>query len=195
MIGGARTNRLLVGHFLDHRHFCTCVMQSLVNELWHTNQLVVVVVRKENSFIFRFYDAEDMEYALVGGPWAIRGGLLILDYWRSFDRLADIKVREYALWVQLYNLPFEAFIVEAGEILGEALGEYVHVDVDEAFPRHFRYLRLRVSVTPDSTLAASFYLELPDCVPRWIECRYERVYKLFRTCGRVGHTYPNVSCC
>lgn len=39
--------------------------------------------------------------------------------------LWDIRVREYALWVRLYNLPFEAFTVEAGEFLGEVLGEAV----------------------------------------------------------------------
>lgn len=104
--------------------------------------------------------------------------------------MSSFRVRQYALWVRLYNLPFEAFTKAAGEFLGEALVEVVEVDVNDVFPRHFRYLRIKVTVTPESTLVGGFYLTIPGSLPRWIECRYERIYKFCRACGRVGHTYP-----
>ncbi|KAH7836633.1 hypothetical protein Vadar_003762 [Vaccinium darrowii] len=79
---------------------------------------------------------------------------------------------------------------EAGEILGQALGEDVTVDIDDFFPRHFHYLRVNIFVTPDSILVPGFFLDIPGGEPRWIECRYERIYKFCRLCGRIGHTYP-----
>ncbi|KAH7845117.1 hypothetical protein Vadar_010107 [Vaccinium darrowii] len=188
--GERRMERLLVGQFLDRRHFSTRDMQLLVNELWHTRQPVLVVARNDNAFVFRFYAEEDLAHAYSRGPWLIRGGLLVLDYWHLYDALSQIRVRRFAIWVQLHNLPFEAFTREAGEIMGQALGDEVTVDIDDVFPRQFRYLRVCVTITPETTLVPGFFLDIPGGQPRWIECRYERLYRFCRSCGRIGHTYP-----
>ncbi|KAH7848355.1 hypothetical protein Vadar_001837 [Vaccinium darrowii] len=74
--------------------------------------------------------------------------------------------------------------------MGLALGGDVTVDVDDVFPRQFHYLRVCVSITSDSTLVPSFFLDIPSGEPRWIKCRYECVYKVCRACGHIGHTYP-----
>ncbi|KAH7840296.1 hypothetical protein Vadar_015268 [Vaccinium darrowii] len=165
-------------------------MQLFVNELWHTSQPVLVVARHLNSFVFRFYSEEDLEHAISRGPWLIRGGLLVLDYRHFYDHLKMIRVRRFHLWVQLHKLPFEAFTREAGGIMGLALRGDVTVDVDDVFPRQFRYLRVCVSITPDSMLVQGFFLDIPGGEPRRIECRYKRVSKVCRACGRIGHTYP-----
>ncbi|KAH7839091.1 hypothetical protein Vadar_034767 [Vaccinium darrowii] len=165
-------------------------MQLFVNELWYTRQPVLVVARRLNFFVFRFYAEEDMDHAISRGPWLIRGGLLVLDYWHFYNALEHIKVRRFSMWVQLHNLPFEAFTREPGEILRQALAEEVTVFVDDVFPRQFRYLHVCISLTPETTLVLGFFLEIPDGQPRWIECRYERLYKFCRSCGRMGHTYP-----
>ncbi|KAG5540283.1 hypothetical protein RHGRI_020500 [Rhododendron griersonianum] len=116
---------------------------------------------------------------------------MVMDGWLDYDALEDIRVREYSLWVRLYNLPFEAFTRATGDVLGEVFGGCLTVDVDEVFPRNFGYLRPRIVVTLDSTLVGGFYLNIPHGSHRWIDCQYERVYKFCRACGRVGHTYPN----
>lgn len=59
VVGIDRMEKLVVGQFLDRRHFNTRVMQSLVNELWHTNQPVRIVARRENTFVFRFFNLQD----------------------------------------------------------------------------------------------------------------------------------------
>lgn len=121
--------------FLDRRHLSTRDMQLLVNELWHTRQPVLVVDRWHNSFVSRFYSEADLEHAISRGPWLIRGGLMVLDYWHFYDALSQIRVRRFYLRVQLHSLPLEAFSREAGEILGQALGEDVTVNIDDVFPR------------------------------------------------------------
>lgn len=43
---------------------------------------------------------------------------------------------------------------------------------------------------PEAPLVGGFYLTILGLEkPRWIECRYNRVYKFCRACGMVGHTY------
>ncbi|KAI8009335.1 hypothetical protein LOK49_LG06G01716 [Camellia lanceoleosa] len=34
-----------------------------------------------------------------------------------------------------------------------------------------------------------FFLQCQDGEDRWIECRYERIFKICHNCGKIGHTY------
>ncbi|KAH7836927.1 hypothetical protein Vadar_007492 [Vaccinium darrowii] len=95
--------------------------------------------RMERLLVGQFLD-QDLEHAYGRGPWLIRGGLSVLDYWHMYDALEHIRVCRFAMWVPLHNLPFEAFTREAGEVMGQALGTDVTVDIDDFFPRQFRYL-------------------------------------------------------
>lgn len=64
-------------------------MQALVNELWHTSQPVVIVARRENMSVFRFFDQGDADHAIARWPWVVCGGLLALDYWRTYHGRDD----------------------------------------------------------------------------------------------------------
>lgn len=80
---------------------------------------------------------------------------------------------------------------EEATLLGRAIGEVVHVDVDERPMRNIKYVRVRVWIDPEKPLVSGFYLHCVDGSRRWITCRYERVCKLCQACGRIGHTYPH----
>lgn len=117
---------------------------------------------------------------------------MVLDYWHFYDALSQIRVRRFYLWVRLYHLSFEAFTRDAGEILGQALGEDVTVEIDDVFPRHFRYMRCCVSVTPESILVPGFFLDIPGGEPRWIECRYERILQVLSSVWTGGSYVPTM---
>ncbi|KAI8004367.1 Uncharacterized protein LOK49_LG08G00945 [Camellia lanceoleosa] len=159
-----------------------------VNDLWHLEGSVHVYGRSKNHYVFLFERAGDMHRIIDNGPYAIQGALLIVDYWKPDLILDRLLFDKMMIWVQLYGLPLECFTEEAGVCLGRAVGDVVKVDIDSLMPRNIQFLRLRVWVSLDKPLISGFFLKFRDSQQHWISCRYERVCKICRNCGRIGHT-------
>ncbi|KAI8012263.1 hypothetical protein LOK49_LG06G02419 [Camellia lanceoleosa] len=183
--------RCLIGFVTDVRRFGSYLMQMHVNELWHLEGSVHVYGRSKNHFVFLFEQVGDMHRSVDNGPYAIQGALLIIDYWKPDLILDRLLFDKMMVWVQLYGLPLECFTEEAGVHLGRAVGDVVKVDIDSLMPRNIRFLRLRVWVPLDKPLISGFFLKFRDGQQHWISCRYERVCKISRNCGRIGHTLTN----
>ncbi|KAI8031014.1 hypothetical protein LOK49_LG01G03388 [Camellia lanceoleosa] len=97
------------------------------------------------------------------------------------------------IWVQLHGLPLECFTEEAGFSLGRAVGDVVKVDMDSLMPCNVRFLRIRVWVFLDKPLSSGFFLKLRDGHQHWVRCCYERMCKVCRNCGRIGHAIATCS--
>ncbi|KAI8031189.1 hypothetical protein LOK49_LG01G01379 [Camellia lanceoleosa] len=180
--------RCLIGYVADVRRFGSYLMQMHVNDLWHLEGAVHVYGRSKNFFVFLFERVGDMHRIVDNGPYAIQGALLVVDYWKPelvLDRLIFDKM---LVWVQLYGLPLECFTAEAGFRLGRAVGEVVKVATDSLMPRNIRFLCLRVWVSLVKPLNSGFFIKFRNGQQHWISCRYERVCKICRNCGRIGHT-------
>ncbi|KAI8027959.1 Uncharacterized protein LOK49_LG02G03555 [Camellia lanceoleosa] len=178
--------RCLIGYVADVRRFGSYLMQMHVNDLWNLEGSVHVYGRSKNHHVFLFECIRDMHRIVDNGPYAIQGALLIVDYWKPdlvLDRLIFDKMM---VWVQLYGLPLECFIEEARFRLGRAVGEVVKVDINSLMPRNICFLHLRACL--DRPLISEFFLKFRGGQQHWISCRYERVCKVCRNCGRVGHT-------
>lgn len=68
------------------------------------------------------------------------------------------------------------------------MGIFDRVDMVDRLPRNIRFMRIRVRVDPWAPLMAGFMLRLDDGARVWIQCKYERVHKLYKQCGLIGHT-------
>ncbi|KAH7861174.1 hypothetical protein Vadar_022613 [Vaccinium darrowii] len=177
-------------------------MQGLVEELWHTRAPMRVVGRHDNFYLFRFYSEVDFNHAFLRGPWSMRGGLMVMDVWQPGMSLAVTRINRAAVWVQLYKLPLECFCEEAGLRLGGMLGDVLRVDIRHGTPCNIRYLSGRVmldlekplvsgiSLRRQKPLVSDISLGWPNRPNLWVRCKYERIYKVCRACGLVGHTLP-----
>ena len=72
--------------------------------------------------------------------------------------------------------------------MGDLIGEYVSMDWQPTFPRNIRFLRLQVRIDPWLPLVAGFILKCDDGQYMWIECCYERNFKICKKCGLIGHS-------
>ena len=48
-------------------------------------------------------------------------------------------------------------------------------------------MRVRVQIDPWLPLFVGFMLNLDDGTKQWIQCRYDRVFKVCTKCGLIGH--------
>ncbi|KAH7833120.1 hypothetical protein Vadar_003276 [Vaccinium darrowii] len=132
----------------------------------------------------------DLYHAYHGGPWSMRGGLLVLEFWQPSLSLVITHIGHTAVWVQLHNLLLECFCEDAGRRLGRLIGDVLEVDVHEGISRNIRFLRVRVRIDLDQPIISGISLSRPRQADLWAKCRCERVYKVCRAYGIIGHTLP-----
>lgn len=65
------------------------------------------------------------------------------------------------------------------------------MDWSPSTPRNIRFLRAKVRVRISEPLLMGTMIGLDTGGFVWITIRYERIYKLCRNCGRIGHSYPH----
>lgn len=121
------------------------------------------------------------------------GALLILEKWRPNLVLGRLQLNFVSPWVQLHGLPLEYQYPELAERMGQIMGIFDRVDMVDRLPRNIRFMRIRVRVDLWAPLMAGFMLRLDDGARVWIQCKYERVHKLYKRCGLIGHTRSQCS--
>ncbi len=72
--------------------------------------------------------------------------------------------------------------------MGQMMGIYERIDWDANIPRNICFMRIKVRMDPWMPLLVGFMLCLDNGDRIWIQCRYERVHKVFTKCGLIGHT-------
>ncbi|KAF7839239.1 Pyruvate carboxyltransferase [Senna tora] len=153
--------KCLIGLLIDSRKFKVSRMQSIIDHFWFLRGPVRVVGRVKRFYVIHFEIDADRQQILNEGPWAMQGGLLSMFPWEPNLALSHLLVTEVAVWVQLWNLPLEYQTPLMAEKIGSLMGEVREIDWAPTLPRNLRFLR--------------------------IQCKYERLFRLCRGCGRIGH--------
>ena len=122
------------------------------------------------------------------GPWSVDGALLILEKWRPNLIIRNLQVNYIAVWVQFHGLPVEYQYPELAERMGQCMGVFERLDWEDRLPRNIRFMHVRVRIDPWLPVVTRFMLQLDDGSRVWIQCRYERIHKLYIKCGMIGHT-------
>lgn len=115
------------------------------------------------------------------------GALFILDQWRPNLVLGRLQLNFVSLWVQLYGLPLKYQYPELAKRIGQLMGIFERMDLEDRLPRNIRFMCIRARVDLWSPLMAGFTLRLDNGSRVWIQCRYERIHKLCKRCRLIGH--------
>ncbi|XWS65330.1 hypothetical protein CRYUN_Cryun05aG0103400 [Craigia yunnanensis] len=75
----------------------------------------------------------------------------------------------------------------------QSIGDVSLVVWDHIIPRNIRFIRVSVWISPNYPLLVRCMAKRNDGVLTWIEFRYERVCKVCKRYGIIGHTTPNCS--
>ncbi|CAI9090294.1 OLC1v1025041C1 [Oldenlandia corymbosa var. corymbosa] len=160
-------------------------MQLYIDTHWGPNAQLLGQFRQ--FYVIRCANTLFRRAILYNGPYAIDGALLLVRRWVPYMPLPTIYVTRALVWVRLYGLPPECFNVVAGYRTASLVGHVA--ELQPGFRRNQRldFLRARVWVDLREPLLPGFYLQLFNGRMVWIQCRYERIYKICRRCGLVGH--------
>ncbi|KAF4396235.1 hypothetical protein F8388_019781 [Cannabis sativa] len=143
--------------------------------------------RTSNVFRFGFGSAEDRNWALVNGPWCIRGYTLVLQDWTLVSD-GPVVFKFLRVWIQQHNLPHEYFSVTNGNLLGGLVGKVVNVDLEEDKPALWgNFLKVQVDIDFKKPLFAGCFFDLASGVKKWVQVKFEKIGIFCYFCGCLGH--------
>ncbi|CAI9103200.1 OLC1v1001646C1 [Oldenlandia corymbosa var. corymbosa] len=164
-------------------------MQNYINMNWALYARVQHCDR--NFFVTRFLCKTDLLAVLDNGPYAVHGGLLILSRWYADDEIVldRVRITKLSMWVRLHKAPLLNYNWRGARELASMLGEVEKVKEDSTSLKKATYIQAKIWVEPANPLIPAFYAVSTRGTHNLIECRYEKLHKFCRRCGRLGHPH------
>nr|POE68186.1 uncharacterized protein CFP56_28996 [Quercus suber] len=179
---------VLLASLWTNRKFSVGYLQHVLGFAQCLRGAVQVVGRESYFYILHFAHIEDLNHVCNKGSWSVDGALLIMEKWRPNLVLGKLQLNYVSLWVHLHGLPLEYQYPELAEKMGQIMGIFEGINWDDKVPRNIRFMHIRVKKDPWAPLLTGFMLRLDDRAYVWVQCRYEKVHKICKRCGLIGHT-------
>lgn len=164
-------------------------MQDTLTSIWRPVKGVFMEATSfPNVFIFKFFHELDIQRVLDDGPWTFNQQVLLVKKLAAVDQLANIKLTELYIWIQVYDLPIG---FNSDSIL-QSIGKYVRKFV-ASDPKNFQslwrnFLRIKVAIDVRRPLRSQMRIKKSGDEWLWIKFKYERLPSFCFYCGIIGHS-------
>ncbi|KAL5801506.1 hypothetical protein ACOSQ3_033138 [Xanthoceras sorbifolium] len=158
------------------------VMQNKLKQKWPLIGQWQLTDQEDGYFVARFEMKEDLEMALIGGPWVIANQYQVVQHWRLNFVPREEQIRNIAIWVRLMGLPIECMDLELLWRIGGMLGTICKVDPVTESQARGRFARLCVEIDIFIPIMGTLYVR-----GRAIRVEYENLGLSCFNCGRYWH--------
>lgn len=93
------------------------------------------------------------------GPWIFRGHAVLLEEYDGITKPSKVRFKYLATWVRIYDLPTGFRTMNIGQ-LGNKIGDFLKVDLDDNTSRWRDFLRIRVKLDVEKPLTRIVYVSL-----------------------------------
>ncbi|KAI9084512.1 hypothetical protein K1719_033500 [Acacia pycnantha] len=189
----AESERILIGKVLSNKTYTRATIEAILKKAWNLPEGFDVIEINGNAFMFKFTDKEEFNRVLRGRPWSINGFLLNFMERSTYKTCEEFDFSRCPVWIQMHNVPMEAWCLENAITIGGYVGEVVLAEDPCYNGRYLRgFLRARVLLNLKKPIACGFWMPRPDGKEVWISIQYEKLQCFCYNCGRIGH--DNRSC-
>ncbi|XP_078163497.1 uncharacterized protein LOC144558529 [Carex rostrata] len=153
---------------------------------WGVDPATSIRKVEKNCYLIEFNDVDDLNSALLGGPWTYRGDLVAL---RQVTADLDLKaslVESAAIWVLFLNLPVNDFKDEGIQVIGQAIGTPVSAPI-KGFIHGKRFVKLKIRINLSKAVKDTLIVPHPTFGQVKVYCSYEKVSRICFFCGKLGH--------
>ncbi|XP_031095282.1 uncharacterized protein LOC115999580 [Ipomoea triloba] len=181
-------NNCLVGRVLTHEKIDMTALKSTMKSEWRFAKGLDIIELGNSMALFQFANARDKARVLEGTPWAFHKNLLILSEYDGSITPESLEMNRCSFWIQISNLPLKWMNQRVGERIGDKLGCFEAVEVDENGNGWGRFMRVRVNIDVSKPLRRFMILELQKRERCRVILRYERLPIFCFICGVLGHS-------
>ncbi|XP_075633942.1 uncharacterized protein LOC142606488 [Castanea sativa] len=110
-------------------------------------------------FLFKFYNSDDYDKVLKGGPWFVEKLFLAIKPWEPYFRAFGDNLTSVAVWVRFSELPIEFYYMEVLKEIGSAIGPVLQIDSYTATSSRGSYARLCIQIEFNKPLITSIRID------------------------------------
>nr|XP_025616677.1 uncharacterized protein LOC112708979 [Arachis hypogaea] len=154
--------------------------------MWSGKGSIDVIDLGHEFYLVKFYSQEDLDYALLEGPWKIYDHYLAVRCWEPNFNPLLVTIDKITAWVRLPGLPIELYDRSILRKIGELIGRVVKVDTNTEKMYRGKFARLCVEVDLTKPLIGKYMIN-GVC----FKVEYEGLHQICFTCGRADHDQKN----
>ena len=176
----------LVGGLLTDKKVNKEAFKNVLSRIWRVDGYVAFKEIQDNLWIIEFSDEKVKKRVMAGRPWSFDRHILVL---KDFDgRVPPTRMdfMQSTFWIQVHDMPLICMFRAVGKKIGESLGHFEEVDVDDDGAGWGRSLRIRVTLGLTKPLEYGRELLIGgDSI--WVSFKYEQLPLFCFHCGRIIH--------
>ncbi|TXG65986.1 hypothetical protein EZV62_007261 [Acer yangbiense] len=108
------------------------------NTIWKLSEGVDIEWVERNIFTLQFFNMEDRNRIINGGPWNFNKAVVVLEKMPLDGDITNLELNKVDFWIQIHKIPHLCMSEEMGLFLGKLIG-----DVKEVTTMLLRYERLQ----------------------------------------------------
>lgn len=155
---------------------------------WSLAKEVKFKAIEENLFQLQFSCLGDWRKVMDEGPWIFRGYAVLLEEYDGITKPSKIKFKKMIAWARIYDLPTGFRTTNIGRQLGNKIGEFLKVDLDDETNGWRDFLRIKVKLDVDKPLTRIVYISLGARKREAFRIKYKKLPKFCAVCGIMGHS-------
>ncbi|QHO31323.1 hypothetical protein S83_026012 [Arachis hypogaea] len=164
------------------RRISLMVMRRRLETMWEKHGSLEVIDLGNDYFLVRFFNSEDLDYAIMQGPWKIFDHYLAVRLWKPEFDPALATIDTIAAWVRLPGVAIEYYHQSILKKIGNIIGRTIKVDSNTADIARGKYARICVELDLTKPLVSHYMINGVKLV-----VEYEGLHQVCFSCGRVGH--------
>lgn len=183
------SHRILIGKIISQRIINKQAMRDIVLHSWKSIDSLEVEDLGNNAFLFTFSTHTVRDQILSGGPWNVRGQMLILKPWNPNLSIGEIDLFYTPVWIQIHGLPMFKMTERSTKNIGQLAGPVLAHDFPANVKVHVsRFFRVQVMLDTRKPLIPGYYRKRQEAEPCWVPLKDEKISDFCYACGRIGHT-------
>lgn len=134
----------LVGRVLTNSTVHFPSMRTVLAELWHPIEGVLITEIKDKRVLFRFYNEMDLKRVLDGIPFFFTRHLILLYRLERGEDPIQVQLIHTNFWVHIRNLPIGFMSKGMVRQLGNFIGHFLEYDATIITRGIKKFMRLKV---------------------------------------------------
>ncbi|XP_057730252.1 uncharacterized protein LOC130945560 [Arachis stenosperma] len=157
-------------------------MKRRIENMWGRLGELDVIDLGNDYYLVKFYAQEDLDAALVDGPWKIYDHYLTVRLWEPNFNLFTTTIDKITAWIRLPGLPIELYNEKILRKIGDLIERTCKIDYNTSHLCRGKFVRLCVEIDLTKPLLGRYMVN-----ENVYQVEYDGIHQICFTCSKADH--------